>query len=182
MKRTVVTITVLLIAVIMLFSFVACEKQNKEPERTGGGGNVTLYNYWNCECDIGDGIYDLNNVALDFTFGCRDEKAIDKFYNAYYYANGYLDEYGRLKPEYESVGRPQVPICLFFNSFGNRYFIKVINNFFTSEFFNGNHTEKIIVPAELFYNEYGLIEFYFTDDTEGGIGSFSNRNKTFCTF
>ena len=178
-----------------LCSCVACTDRTQEPEKGQGGGNVQPAHFWDCECDIEQETYDLDNVALRFTFGYRSEHAKKRFYNDYYHDNYYdvdshrtkpeyadfFDMNGHVKPEYESIMYPNVPIYLFFKSFGNLYLIKTVDDFFTDEYLGGNHTEEISIPSELFYNEYGMIQFSFTNDQDGGMGYFGGATiKSVC--
>lgn len=178
-----------------LCSCVACTDRTQEPEKGQGGGNVQPAHFWDCECDIEQETYDLDNVALRFTFGYRSEYAKKHFYIYYYHDNYYdvdshrtkpeyadfFDMNGHVKPEYESIMFPNVPIYLFFKSFGNLYLIKTVDDFFTDEYLGGNHTEEISIPSELFYNEYGMIQFSFTNDQDGGMGYFGGATiKSVC--
>ncbi len=158
MRRKAIVLTVVAILIIFgcLFVLSACR----------------LTNHWICECYFSKKKYDINDVTFQFIYGYHnatyDYKMVDEYFQ-------YSDEYDG-NEEY-----PPVTMYLYFSSFGNEYLIKAVDDFFSEEYQDRNHKEDITVPAELFYNEYGLIEFYFTD-TKTEPSEKTDDKKASCSF
>ena len=160
-------IVLIIISIVLCFSLSSCDKKNNG---SGGGGHGTpaspVY-YYICEYSSTQDMYDVNDVTLNFTIGLTNKDGIDRFYMIYLFDNSYNNYTEEERNAmYENKSFPLVPIYLFFYSFGNKYLIKSIDDFLTEDYIGGQQME-ITIPSELFYNEYGLIEFGFTESENG---------------
>lgn len=169
MKRNKIGIW-LVVCLMSILVLSACEgvgstKQTADKGSSGDGGNVNALLFY-CDSVSDRQSYDLDDVTLTFTFGFKSrERAKESFYRTYiinaYPAAGYEESVFDVYSRWQEEGFPDVPVCLYVSSFGHKTRLKSVSAlaFFTEEYADKNHSEGITIPAELFYNEYGLMEF-----------------------
>ena len=182
MKKTAKMLLCCILLFVLCLPLVGCGNKTEKQEETGTSDTcISLAYSWDCEYYAEKETYEIDDVTLRFTYGHKlSRETRYSFFSRYLYYNGYTE--AEQKEIWATEDYPPVPVYLFFYSFGHQYLIKTIDDFFDPEYANGNHSEEITVPAELFYNEYGLIRFEFTDYETGDGSSFYMGKTSYCSF
>lgn len=176
MKPKIISILLLLIIAFSTVTLSGCWLLDNDSEDGGDSSIKPPPSLWNCEYSIDNNGYDLDCVDIVFTYGYRNFNAKREFYNSYLKNQGYNDN--TVESILSSEEYPPITVYLSFVSFGNRYLIKTIEDFFSEEYLGKNHNEKIIIPKELFYNDYGLIKFEFSNTQNGEDNLFANYHSS----
>ncbi len=174
-KKTI--LFVILVFLLSIFTFTSCDNAPKDDSQGTGGGCAEQWKPFFCEYTADKETYDLSDVTLTFSFGYLLNEDIYEYYKVYVLPE--LEGPINSMPDLSEL--PPIKFYLFFNSFGNKHYVKTINNIASEEYRGrGNHVEDITVPKELFYNEYGLIQFMITDAEDAEAKSYSRHS--FCEF
>ncbi len=175
-KKTI--LFVILVFLLSIFTFTSCDNAPKDDSQGTGGGCAEQWKPFFCEYTADKETYDLSDVTLTFSFGYLDYDALRDYYNYCVYRN---EQDKIVDPGYDLSELLPIKFYLFFKSFGNMHYVKTIDNIASEEYRGrGSHVEDITVPEELFYNEYGLIQFMITD-AEDGVPTVT-EGSNFCRF
>ena len=175
-KKTI--LFVILVFLLSIFTFTSCDNAPKDDSQGTGGGCAEQWKPFFCEYTADKETYDLSDVTLTFSFGYLDYDTLRDYYNYCVYRN---EQDKIVDPGYDLSELLPIKFYLFFKSFGNMHYVKTIDNIACEEYRGrGNHVEDITVPEELFYNEYGLIQFMITDAEDAEAKSYYRHS--FCGF
>ena len=175
-KKTI--LFVILAFLLSIFTFTSCDNAPKDDSQGTGGGCDEQWKPFFCEYTADKETYDLSDVTLTFSFGYLGYDALRDYYNHCVYRN---EQDKIVYPGYDLSELLPIKFYLFFKSFGNKHYVKTIDNIASEEYRgDDNHVEDITVPEELFYNEYGLIQFMITDAEDAEAKSYYRHSS--CRF
>lgn len=174
-KKIVFCILIIVFSCSLLL--VGCTPSNNSDNvsnTNNSDGKRGLLYLWDCEYVADKESYDINDVTLTFIYGYRGDCSRASYEQLYTLYPIYENE--------EEIEYSPVAIYLYFSTFGNEYLIKTIDDIFDEEYLAKNHREQITVPAELFFDEYGMIRFYFCDSEDKNDTKFGATGTYWCKF